>query len=157
NAWVAGKCGGAAQAPGCCTRAARSVALRTAARAGRRFSPAHARQRRGVRLHRRVDGGRHLACDEHRRFAPDPGLRVCGPARLRSHFDPLKSEPAVSREPASIPAGWGPSASIELKAALRYTGTRLPEDAGLGYPLGARGTSRKIWHFSPIYQRLSDV
>ena len=44
-------------------------------------------------------------------------------------------------------AGSGESASIELKAALRYTGSRLLEGRGTGHPLGARDANRKIWNF----------
>src|SRR6478735_4098628 len=74
-----------------------------------------------------------MACHEHRGFAQDSGLRADGTARLHSYRNARQL--AVFRPD---PGGFRPrlrlgpcnhhsmTASIELGAGLRYTGSRLP-------------------------------
>ena len=91
-----------------------------------RFSPPHAGECGGFRIYRRPAGDRNMARHEYRPSAQNPGLRADGTPRLRADFDAAFL--AFFGPPGRLPPKRMPLASptsIELKAALRYTGTRL--------------------------------
>ena len=68
------------------TKAERPVALRAQPGRTGRFPPSHAGQHCGLRIYRRADGDRNMACHEHCGSAQDPGLRADGPPRLCAHY-----------------------------------------------------------------------
>src|SRR3954447_12604404 len=98
-----------------------------------------------------------MARHEHRGSSQHPGLRADGPAGLRAYlhaaflgFQARAGPFGAKKTIRALSAG-----SIELRAALRYTGTQLRAgDRAFRYATSAYGV---FLRFISNYQRLSDV
>ena len=152
----------------CASHPSRSTFHATSSPApSRTISATACSQHRSARLHHRADRDRDLARREHRRPAPDPGLRADGPPRLRQDHDAAHLGRSPAGPPGEMASGRHPQPCRPPRPAPLNSGRRSdirafdPARGGLEGVIGARcpptvplWTTRQI---PAIYQRLSDV